>query len=114
VRVYQKIDMGIDMKDPEEDFSGAVIEVPGHRTGLDRHNTRQEWTGLTLAGLTAGLPWEMTIKRGPWKRVWRQVRRTVTIVARRGDHVAFSVIIVGCTDIQRAVVLQGKRGILTG
>ena len=66
--VYQeidtRIDMRINMKDPGEDFNGAIIEVPGHRTGLDRHNTRQEWTGLTLAGLMAGLLWEMIVELG--------------------------------------------------
>jgi hypothetical protein len=50
---------------PEEDFNGAIIEVPGHRIGLDRHNARQRGTGPPLAGLTAGFLWEMIIKRGP-------------------------------------------------
>ena len=66
--VYQEIDtriyMRINMKDPGEDFNEAIIAVPGHRIGLDRHNPRPEWTGLTLAGLMAGLLWEMIVELG--------------------------------------------------
>jgi hypothetical protein len=40
--VYHEIDTRIDMGNPEESCNGAVIEVPGRSTRLDRHNTRQE------------------------------------------------------------------------
>jgi len=76
VGVYQEIDttidMRINMKDPGEDFNGAIIEVPGHRTGLDRHNTRQEWTGLTLSRLMAGLLCGMRVECGTYKGARRR------------------------------------------
>jgi len=43
------------MRDPEGKPNGAELEVAGRSTVLDRHNTRGEKTGPTLAGPIVGL-----------------------------------------------------------
>jgi hypothetical protein len=102
--------MEVDMRNPGEDFSGAVLRVPVLDIGRGSHKAGEK-TGTTLeAGLKIGLLRILMRACSSQEGARIQDRRTMMIVTRR-DHVVFDVIIAGCTEILQAVVHEGKEEI---